>query len=117
MPEDRCKEADLRPMNFVADARPDEHVPQGIGWAVKQMFAGRRVRRAGWNGKGMYIVIQRGYPQGIPINDNTAEATGIPRGTVCRFLPYVMMKTADDAFVPWLCSQTDLLAFDWEISL
>jgi hypothetical protein len=25
------------------------------------------------------------------------------------------MKTADDGFVPWLASQTDLLAEDWEI--
>lgn len=30
-----------------------------------------------------------------------------------RFLPYLMMKTADGAFVPWLASQTDVLAEDW----
>jgi hypothetical protein len=30
-------------------------------------------------------------------------------------LPYVYMKTADDKLVPWLCSQTDLLALDWEV--
>jgi len=29
-------------------------------------------------------------------------------------LPYVYMKRADDHLVPWLCSQTDLLAQDWE---
>lgn len=28
--------------------------------------------------------------------------------------PYIGMKTADDKFVPWLASQTDVLAEDWE---
>ncbi len=72
-----------------------------------------RVARAGWNGKGMWIVRQDAYPQGIPINRNTAEATGVAEGTVMKFLPYIMMKTADGAFVPWLASQTDILADDW----
>lgn len=92
----------------------DQH---GIGWAVKQMRGARaRVRREGWNGKGMYLVYQAGYPDGIAINKNTAEATGIPEGTVCPFQPYVMMFTAQKTFVPWLCSQSDLLADDWELA-
>lgn len=87
-----------------------------IGAAVHQLRLGYRVRRAGWNGKGMYLAFQKGYPDGIPINRNTSEATGLPEGTVRRFLPYVMMRTVDGSFVPWLCSQTDLLATDWEIA-
>ncbi len=83
-------------------------------WALQQLRMGKKVRRSGWNGKGMFIVLQKGYPDGIPINENTAEATGLPRGKVCKFLPYLMMKTVDDSFVPWLASQTDILAFDWE---
>jgi hypothetical protein len=86
-----------------------------FGWALQQLREGLKVGRKGWNGKGMFIVRQAGYPDGIPINANTAQATGIPQGTVCRFLPYLMMKTADGAFVPWLASQTDLLAEDWEL--
>lgn len=76
-----------------------------------------KIQREGWNGKGMFVVYQKAYPEGIPINKNTAEATGLPEGTVCRFLPYLMMKTADGAFVPWLISQTDALADDWCILL
>ena len=88
-----------------------------IGWAVNEMrFHGGKVARAGWNGKGMFLVYQKGYPDGIPINKNTADATGIPQGTVCKFLPYIMMRTAQGDFVPWLCSQTDLLATDWELA-
>lgn len=87
----------------------------GIGQAVKEMRDGKRVSREGWNGKGMYLAYQPGYPDGIPINANTAKATGQPEGTVMKFLPYVMMRTADGSFVPWLCSQTDLLAVDWAV--
>lgn len=83
--------------------------------ALDALKAGERVARAGWNGKGMFVVLQRGYPDGIPINRNTAEATGIPEGTVCRFLPYLMLRTVDGSFVPWLISQTDALADDWTV--
>lgn len=85
-------------------------------WALQQLRMGKKVRRQGWNGKGMYLVLQKGYPDGIPINENTAQATGMDRGMICRFLPYIMMKTADAniSFVPWVASQTDILGFDWE---
>ena len=88
-----------------------------IGWAVNEArYHGGKVRRHGWNGKGMYIVYQKGYPDGIPINANTAQATGIAQGTVCRFLPYLMMCATTGDFVPWLASQTDILALDWELA-
>lgn len=84
-------------------------------WALQQLRMGKKVSRRGWNGKGMYVVLQKGYPEGIPINENTANATGLPRGQICKFLPYLMLKTADSlpTFVPWLASQTDLLSSDW----
>ena len=85
-----------------------------FGGALEALKSGYRMRRAGWNGKGMWIAYQKAYPQGISINANTAEATGLPEGTVCKFLPYLMMKTAGGEFVPWLASQTDILAEDWE---
>ena len=81
--------------------------------ALRRAKGGKRIQREGWNGKGMFVVYQRGYPDGIPINKNTAEALGEPEGTVHRFLPYLMMRTAQAEFVPWLASQTDILAEDW----
>lgn len=63
----------------------------------------------------MWLAYQKGYPDGIAINVNTAEATGIAQGTVCRFRPYVMMRTAQGDFVPWLASQSDILAEDWSV--
>lgn len=90
---------------------------RGFEWALTQLRNGQKVGRTGWNGKDMYITFQKGYPEGIPINANTAEATGIDQGTVCRFSPYIMMKTADvemPTFVPWVPSQSDILGLDWD---
>jgi hypothetical protein len=84
--------------------------------ALHALRAGERVARHGWNGTGMWVTLQRGYPDGIAINANTAQATGIAEGTVERFLPYLMMRTADGAFVPWLASHSDLLTADWYIA-
>jgi hypothetical protein len=85
----------------------------GFGEALEHLKAGRRVQRDGWNGKGMWLAHQPGYPDGIPINANTATAIRQPLGTVCKFLPYLIMKTAGGEFVPWLASQTDVLSEDW----
>lgn len=84
-----------------------------FGQALIALKSGSKVTRDGWNGRGMFVVHQAGYPDGIAINKNTAEATGIPQGTVCSFRPYLMMRTVDGEFVPWVASQTDLLAEDW----
>lgn len=70
----------------------------GIGWAVKQMQDGQRVARAGWNGKGMWLALQ------------------VPDAHSKMGLPYVYMSTVTGQLVPWLCSQTDLLAADWELA-
>jgi len=69
----------------------------GIGNAIAKMWGGKRVARSGWNGKGMWLELQ--------VPDSGSKMT----------LPYVYMKTAQGDLVPWLCSQTDLLAEDWEV--
>lgn len=83
----------------------------GIGWAVKEMQNGERVCRAGWNGKGMFLFLVPGSTFVV----NRPPLLGIyPDGTVINYHAHVDMKTTDDKIVPWLCSQTDLLATDWE---
>lgn len=86
---------------------------QDFSRALVDCRLGRKISRDGWNASGQYVVFQRGYPNGIPINANTAEATGIPEGTVCVFRPYLMLCTVDGSFVPWAPSQSDVLALDW----
>lgn len=86
-----------------------------FGRALDALKEGCKVGRPGWNGKNMYVVLQKGYPDGIPINQNTADAIREPLGTIHKFLPYLMFCTAQGDFVPWLASQTDILADDWRI--
>ncbi len=83
-----------------------------IGWAVMVMRAGNRVRRAGWNGKGMFLFLVPGSTFQV----NRPPLLGIyPEGTTVNYHAHVDMKTATGDIVPWLCSQTDLLATDWEL--
>jgi hypothetical protein len=71
----------------------------GIGQAVKEMRDGHKVRRQGWNGKGMWLALFHSDKVGLPPS----------------WQPFVGMHTAQGTLVPWLCSQSDLLATDWEI--
>lgn len=86
--------------------------------ALTLVKSGGKIHRRSWNGKGMslmYVVAQKGYPDGIAINENTAKAIGQPVGTVQRFVPYLMLRTADGVFAPWTPTQVDLFARDWAL--
>lgn len=83
-----------------------------IGWAVLTMRDGKRVRRSGWNGKGMFLFLVPGSTFQV----NRPPLLGIyPEGAPINYHAHVDMKTATGEIVPWLCSQTDLLAADWEL--
>ena len=86
-----------------------------IGWAIKQLQGGSRVCRSGWNGRGMYLFLVPGSTfvvQGDrPMGKACPELVGKP----VDYHAHVDMKTAQGYVVPWLCSQADLLATDWEI--
>ena len=74
-----------------------------FGEAIAVMKAGIPICRAGWNGKGMWLELQR--------PDEHSKMT----------LPYVYLNYPADAQntpgarVPWLASQTDMLAEDWKV--
>ena len=83
--------------------------------ALRLCKAGHKIARAGWNKSGQWVVLQKGCPDGVPINKNAADATRIPQGTVCKFAPYFMIYNAQGIFVPWVATQGDLLAEDLEV--
>jgi hypothetical protein len=84
--------------------------------ALRLCKAGSKITRLGWNGKGQYVVLQKGYPEGVAINANTAEALKLLEGSVHAFAPYLLLHNAQGVFVPWLASQGDLLAEDWTVT-
>jgi len=77
-----------------------------FGQALIALKTGSRVARAGWNGKGIFIELQ--------VPDTNSKMTS----------PYIYIDTtglqttnqaAPKSLVPWLASQTDMLAEDWSI--
>lgn len=90
----------------VFEAAYRETDAMGFGLAIEAMKKGYRVARQGWNGKGIYLELQ--------VPDEHSKMT----------LPYVYIVTdglitdnphAPKGRVPWLASQTDMLADDWYI--
>lgn len=86
-----------------------------FGLAIEAAKQGKKITRRGWNGKGMWVICRSGYPDGIPCNKNTADAVGIPEGTLFKVRPYLQIKCVDDTFQMWLASQSDILSEDWMI--
>lgn len=79
-----------------------------FGDALVALKAGAKVARRGWNGKGMWLayVSSGAYDVGVKTMIGADD-----------LLPWIGMKTADNGFVPWLASQTDMLAEDWGVVL
>lgn len=83
-----------------------------FGQALDLLKSGEKVARNGWNGKGMFIFLVGGSTFQV----NRKPLLGIyPEGTTINYLPHIDMRTADGSIVPWLASQTDVLAEDWVI--
>jgi hypothetical protein len=81
--------------------------------ALKLVREGKRVQRAGWNGKGMFVFLVPGST--FKVNREPLLSI-LGEGTEVNYHGHVDMKTADGMIVPWLCSQTDLLADDWQLA-
>lgn len=87
----------------------------GIGWAVKQLIDGHKVRRSGWLSKTAYLIyyggtkganLRKGSPYAIALGDVTVDID-----------PHVDMFTSKGSMQPgWLTSQADLLATDWVLA-
>jgi hypothetical protein len=83
-----------------------------FGGAIKALKAGKKVARQGWNGKNMflYYVPANKYPYTTAVGQSIADSDG-----KVEYGAYIAMKTAQGNVVPWLASQTDVLAEDWVI--
>ena len=86
-----------------------------FGEALKALKDGKAVARAGWNGEGMFLVLQNGSTvEGYNMRNEPARYY-YGRKDV-KINPHIDMKAADDTYVVgWSPSQTDMLADDWYI--
>lgn len=83
-----------------------------FGQALELLKQGKRVARVGWNGKGMWLFL---YEPLTSIGDDVlALRSGLNTDEI-EELGYIAMVTVDKKIVPWLASQTDMLAEDWVV--
>jgi hypothetical protein len=67
-----------------------------FGWALNRLRMGFRVYRQGWNGKGMWLMLQ------------------IPDAHSKMKRPYIYISIVNGELVPWVASHGDLLEADWD---
>lgn len=73
-----------------------------IGWAVKQMLNGKKVKRFGWH-PGEFIVVMPGL--------------NLPRIAKLNSQPYFAGYTSEKSWAPGFVFRTnDILATDWKLA-
>jgi len=88
-----------------------DEVITNFSYALNQIKSGKKMQRYGWNGKEMFIFLVGGSTFTV----NRPPLLGIyDEGTEIKYQAHIDMKTADGTIVPWLASQSDLLAEDWQ---
>ena len=83
-----------------------------FGSAIEALKEGKRVARAGWNGNGMFLFLVAG--SNFIVNREPLLSI-MGEGAQVTYRPHIDMKDAEGKVVPWLASQTDMLAEDWQI--
>lgn len=78
--------------------------------ALYLLKGGAKIARAGWNGKGMFIYL-------VPADEYPARTRAAAQhfGPMVPYRAYIAMKTANNEVVPWVASQSDVLAEDWRV--
>jgi len=89
-------------------------MPEGFSFseALEHIKNGARCARAGWNGKGMFVFL---VPGSRFVVNREPLLSILGEGTEVDYHGHIDMRTATGQIVPWLASQTDILADDWVI--
>lgn len=82
-----------------------------FGEVVAGLKEGRKYARSGWNGKNMFIFLVPGSV--FEVNREPLSSI-MGNGTEVQYHAHIDMFTAQGYVVPWLASQTDILAEDWQ---
>jgi len=89
---------------------------QGYDWAINRLKMGKLVSRAGWNGSGMFVMMNQGKEVYIDEVYNPALKKWMDNNCVSpiTFRPSLSLKTAQGDIAPgWSASHSDMLAEDW----
>ena len=82
-----------------------------FSYALEALKQGAKLRRTGWNGPDQFIFLV----PGSTFNVSRPPLLGIyPEGTEINYEPHIDIRNQQGTIVPWLASQGDLMANDWE---
>ena len=96
-----------------------ETTGMSFGLAIEALKKGLKVARAGWNGKGMWLVLVPGQKD-VALRAGTPYQKALGDTPPIEILPHIDMWTTNAhgrrAMLPgWMASQTDMLSDDWAI--
>lgn len=88
-----------------------------FGGAIAALKRDKKVARAGWNGKGMWLWLKKGtMVKSEWCHDPALKIIADNNGGEIEALGTICMKTADNKILSgWLASQTDILSNDWMV--
>lgn len=86
-----------------------------FGAALAALKGSKRVARAGWNGYGQWLVLVPASAIRVEGSRPLGKAAPELVGQEVRYGAHIDIKTVQGTIVPWLASQTDMLAEDWQI--
>lgn len=85
-----------------------------FGQALELLKEGKKLARAGWNGRGMFVF----FVPGSTFQVNRPPLLGIyPEGTTITYRPHIDIKNVDGSISTWVPSIDDVMAEDWEYAL
>lgn len=86
-----------------------------FGDALAVLRDGHRVTRRGWNGPGQWLVLVPASVIRVDASRPLGKAAPELVGQEVRYRAHIDIKTVQGDVVPWIASQSDLLADDWQV--
>lgn len=86
--------------------------PFDFSEALRHLKHGAAVKRTGWNGADQFLLQIPGSR--ITVTEGRPLAEALPVGTRIDYQSHIDLRTAQGTLVPWVPSQSDLVAVDWD---
>lgn len=83
-----------------------------FGDALKELKLGKRLQRAGWNGKGLFVYL---VPAACYPVQTGAAKEHFGEGALVPYNAYLAIKNVDETVSTWVPSVNDCLAEDWHL--
>ena len=95
----------------------DDQLGLSFSDALTFIKVGMPMRRSGWNGQHQFVVLRKGYPDGVPCDERTACEWDMAEGELFRCEPYLQIRLEHGSHAVWTPSTADIMADDWTVAV